>query len=47
VQQAVATTATLQHIDQEVEAAVEEAIAFAKASPLPRPEDALLDVFAP
>ena len=23
------------------------AIAFAKASPLPRPEDALLDVFAP
>jgi len=47
IEQAVATAATLRQIDQEVEAAVEEAIAFAKASPLPRPEDALLDVFAP
>jgi acetoin:2,6-dichlorophenolindophenol oxidoreductase subunit alpha len=47
VDQAVATAAILQQIDQEVEAAVEEAVAFAKASPLPRPEDALLDVFAP
>lgn len=45
--QGIATTATLQQLDTEVEAAVEEAIAFAKASPLPRPEDALLDVFAP
>ena len=33
--------------DAEVRAAVEEAVAFAQASPLPRPEDALLDVFAP
>jgi acetoin:2,6-dichlorophenolindophenol oxidoreductase subunit alpha len=47
MEQAVATAATLQQIDQEVEAAVEEAIAFAQASPFPRPEDALLDVFAP
>jgi acetoin:2,6-dichlorophenolindophenol oxidoreductase subunit alpha len=46
-EQAIATASTLQHIDQGVEAAVQEAIAFAKASPLPRPEDALLDVFAP
>lgn len=47
LEQHIATAATLQQIDKEVEAAVEEAIAFAKASPLPRPEDALLDVFAP
>jgi len=37
----------LDQIEEEIEVAVEEAIAFAKASPLPRPEDALLDVFAP
>ena len=43
----VATAATLQQITQEVERAVAEAITFAKASPLPQPEDALLDVFAP
>lgn len=47
LEQGVATTATLQQIDREVAVAVAEAIAFAKASPLPRPEDALLDVFAP
>ncbi len=47
IEQTVATAATLQQIDQEVEDAVEEAIAFARTSPLPRPEDALLDVFAP
>src|SRR5919109_3065186 len=47
IKQAGVTSATLRQIDQEVEAAVQEAIAFAKASPLPRPEDALLDVFAP
>ena len=47
VEQGVATTASLQQIDEEIQAAVEEAVAFAKASPLPRPEDALLDVFAP
>ena len=46
-EQGVATTASLQQIDEEIQAAVEEAVAFAKASPLPRPEDALLDVFAP
>jgi pyruvate dehydrogenase E1 component alpha subunit len=43
----VATAATLRQIIQEVEDVVAEAVAFAKASPLPRPEDALLDVFAP
>jgi len=42
-----ATASTLQEIARNVTAAVEEAIAFAKASPLPRPEDALLEVFAP
>jgi acetoin:2,6-dichlorophenolindophenol oxidoreductase subunit alpha len=47
IEQAVATAATLEQINQDVEVAVEEAIAFAPASPLPRPEDALLDVFAP
>jgi TPP-dependent pyruvate/acetoin dehydrogenase alpha subunit len=47
IEQAVATAATLEQIEQEVEATVEDAIAFAKASPLPKPEDALLDVFAP
>lgn len=43
----VATAATLQRIGQEVQAALEEAIDFAKTSPFPKPEDALLDVFAP
>jgi TPP-dependent pyruvate/acetoin dehydrogenase alpha subunit len=47
IDQAVATSTTLGQIEQDVKVAVEEAIAFAKASPLPRPEDALLDVFAP
>lgn len=47
IEQGVATAARLQQIDAEVRAAVEEAVAFAQASPLPRPEDALLDVFAP
>jgi len=46
-EQGVATAATLQQIDTHVQDAVEAAIAFAKSSPLPRPEDALLDVFAP
>lgn len=40
-------TASLQHMAQEAEANIQAAIDFAKASPLPRPEDALLDVFAP
>jgi len=37
----------LEQIDGEVAAAVDEAIDFAKASPFPKPEDALTDVFAP
>ena len=47
IEQGVATATRLQQIDAEVRAAVEEAVDFAQASPLPRPEDALLDVFAP
>ncbi len=47
VAQGVATSETLRRMDEEVKSAVEEAIDFAKASPLPSPEDALLDVFAP
>ena len=47
VEQGIAAAATLQQIDSEVQEAVTEAIAFAKSSPLPRPEEALLDVFAP
>jgi pyruvate dehydrogenase E1 component alpha subunit len=47
IEQGVITAATFKRVDEEVRAAVEEAIAFAKASPLPKPEDALLDVFAP
>ena len=46
-QQGVATPEVLKQICDEVAAAVDEAIDFAKASPLPRPEDALTDVFAP
>ena len=45
-EQGIVNAATLQQIHQEVESAVEEAIEFAKNSPLPRPEDALSDVFA-
>jgi acetoin:2,6-dichlorophenolindophenol oxidoreductase subunit alpha len=45
--QGMATAALLQQIDREVQEAVAEAIDFAKSSPLPRPEEALLDVFAP
>ena len=45
--QGVATAATLAQIDRDVRAAIEAAVAFAKASPLPQPEDALQDVFAP
>jgi pyruvate dehydrogenase E1 component alpha subunit len=46
-EQGVATAATLARIDRDVSEAIEAAVAFAKASPLPKPEDALLDVFAP
>lgn len=45
--QGVTTAAALAQIDREVREAVDAAVAFAKASPLPKPEDALLDVFAP
>jgi TPP-dependent pyruvate/acetoin dehydrogenase alpha subunit len=47
IDRGVATAIALQQIEREVEAAVEDAVAFAETSPLPRPEDALLDVFAP
>ena len=47
LERGVASNTALQKIDQEIDAAVEEATAFAKDSPLPRPEDALLDVYAP
>jgi pyruvate dehydrogenase E1 component alpha subunit len=47
VEQSITTAAALQQIDSEVQEAVAAAIEFAKASPLPRPEEALLDVFAP
>ena len=46
-QQGLATEESLKQIDGEVAAAVDEAIDFAKASPFPKPEDALTDVFAP
>lgn len=46
LEQGVATTADLHQIDTAVQEAVEEAIEFAKTSPLPRPEDALSEVFA-
>ncbi len=42
-----ATKDDLEQIGQEVMTAVEDATTFAKDSPLPKPEDALLDVFAP
>ena len=45
-EQGVMDSAALQQTDREGEAAVQEAIEFAKNSPLPNPEDALLDVFA-
>jgi acetoin:2,6-dichlorophenolindophenol oxidoreductase subunit alpha len=47
VEQGIATATALQQIDSEVQEAVAAAIEFAKSSPLPRPEEALLDVFAP
>jgi TPP-dependent pyruvate/acetoin dehydrogenase alpha subunit len=42
-EQGVATAATLAQIDRDVREALEAAVAFAKASPLPQPEDALGD----
>ena len=46
-EQGIATVATLAQIERDVREAIEAAVAFAKASPLPKPEDALQDVFAP
>ncbi len=45
--QGMATADQLKQIENDVQQAVEEAIDFANASPLPQPEDALLDIFAP
>ena len=45
-EQGMADAPALRRIDQEVEAAIEAAIEHAKNSPLPQPEDALLNVFA-
>ena len=45
-EQGIMSQSLLQQIHREVEDAVGEAIEFAKNSPLPKPEDALSDVFA-
>ena len=47
MEQGIATADALAEIDSELVGEVDGAIDFAKASPLPRPEDALLHVFAP
>ena len=47
IEQGIATEPSLQEIDREVASEVDQAITFAKDSPLPKPEDALLHVFAP
>jgi pyruvate dehydrogenase E1 component alpha subunit len=44
--QGVLTLAQAKQIDDEVKAKVEEAVAFAKESPFPKPEEALEDVYA-
>ena len=44
--QDVVSQESLHQIDNEVQQAVEASVAFAAASPMPQPEDALLDVFA-
>ena len=46
LEQGVATREQLHQTDGEIAAAVESAIDFAKSSPLPKPEDALTEVFA-
>ncbi len=46
LEQGIATEMALEQIERERRAAVAAAIDFAKSSPLPRPEDALTDVFA-
>ena len=47
VEQRITSADVLRQIDSEVAAEVNAAIEFARASPLPKPEDALLHVFAP
>ncbi|HIM37802.1 MAG TPA: thiamine pyrophosphate-dependent dehydrogenase E1 component subunit alpha [Dehalococcoidia bacterium] len=46
-EQGLMSPSLLQQVHQEVEDLISEAVEFAKSSPLPKPEDALLDVFAP
>jgi pyruvate dehydrogenase E1 component alpha subunit len=46
LEQDIATETTLDQIERQLQDAVAAAIDFAKSSPLPRPEDALTDVFA-
>jgi TPP-dependent pyruvate/acetoin dehydrogenase alpha subunit len=40
-----ATAESLAHIEAEVVAAIDDAVAFAESSPSPAPEEALEDVF--
>ena len=46
VETGVATLTQIKEIEQSAQAAVDQAVAFAQKSPLPKPEDALQDVFA-
>jgi pyruvate dehydrogenase E1 component alpha subunit len=46
VETGVATPAEVEEIEKSAQAAVDQAVAFAQKSPLPKPEDALQDVFA-
>jgi len=46
LEQGITTETALAQIEQELQSAVAAAVDFAKSSPLPRPEDALTDVFA-
>ena len=47
IQQAVAGADALEAIKREVQASVEEAVAYARAGAVPSPQDALTHVFAP
>ena len=47
VRSEIATEDQLAEIDEEVETLIDEAVAYAESSPLPRPEDALTNVFYP
>jgi pyruvate dehydrogenase E1 component alpha subunit len=46
VETGVATLTEINEIEKSAQAAVDQAVAFAQKSPLPKPEDALQDVFA-